>query len=409
MTETRRQCLPKSVVNRIFEVLKVHLTADALARLSLLRGPDGGQPTDSSAWARQMQDDLRNALAAIQTEELDSEQVSRFAHSLSLVLGAFVDRSHLVIAVDTVDIQNVVLTLVRLLLNGGDLERVVMTTGMGGTEYLPSVRLPAYIVPALLTLSALENLREQRIIRSLPMVRVFKANHISSALNGYDLQRVIRVSELSFRFLREFLQRYYPQFEDRFVFESDFNWVNASDRSVDTAIREGASVLESLTDPECLPVIAKIKKMGSKHGGESGCMSALRYAAAHPLYNQALVTRNGLPISEFTVLNPKPDLIVDHGGEPQDAFNRLGNALRDALTGKDYACTPLLNILHRAGKTPVYYRARGGDLILGDEPHLDHLDHRAKEDLRIIFKVVNHLDYFDFVREFNNKHMVEID
>ncbi len=355
-----------------------------------------------------MQNDLKNSLSAIQMEELNTEQISRFAHSLSCVLGTFVDRRNLIISVDTTDIQNVVLILVRLLLDGGDLSRVVMTTGMGGTEYLPSLRLPAYIVPALLTLSALEGLREQRIIRSLPMVRVFKANHISSALNGYDLQKVVRISELSFFFLQEFLQRYYPQFEDRFVFESDFNWVNAADRSVDEAIREGATVLDALDDPDYLPLISKIKRMGSKHGGDNGCTSALRYAAAHPLYNQALVKGDGLPVSEFTVLNPKPDLIVDHGGEPQDTFNLLGNVLRNALKGKGYTCTPLLNVLHRAGRTPVYYRARGGDLIMGDDPHLTDLDHRATEDLRIIFKAVGQLDYFDFVREFKDKYLTEI-
>jgi len=261
----------------------------------------------------------------------------------------------------------------------------------------PNVRIPAYIASAIKTLNSFQDLSENGKIKGMPKVKVFKANHLSSALNQFDLKKVETVTEITFDFIKAFIKRFFPDLQNQFDFSVD-------PPVTDELIENLRSQSELLLNIDAIRnEIANVLKMGEKHGGDSGRKNALLYATAHPFYNQS-ITRQG---------KEAPKMIIDYGGRPQARFNKISRELIDKnKENENYTTTPVVHIIVKAGKIPVYYEARNGDLPLSkdfESINLKDLDRGTHADYKEIFSLVDRGEFEEFTKNFTNQHLEKIE
>ena len=353
---------------------------------------------------------LKDILGDIQILDFSAEKNAKVNISLPKFLSCLFDKELGIHSVDMEGIEPLLQIISESLGKNTSMEKLLISIGMGGSEVMPSIRLPAYILPIIQGMERVKSLsKEGIIIPKLPKVRIFKANHMACYVNGFDLERVLQVSDVTLKFLEEFVKHFYPDLVDNFIFESDIDWYSQIDGlSLMSEFKSNANTLKTLNSVS--EEVNKVMQMGYKHGGDKGAESALLYTAAHPYYNQTLV-KNDLRVnvipSHYKLL--QPEFILDYGGPPQSVFNDLSIVLRNALPSSDYYKPELMHIIQRTGKVPVYYTARNGDIAIGDDisqTKLTNIDRITKYDYKLIFNAVTQHDYLSFVSNFikNNKY-----
>lgn len=349
--------------------------------------------------------DIESMLGSVEVTDYDVYKVAEVNKISPMVLSALIGKDQGFQDIDTYDMPDAIKCIAEHVGNRESFEDVVISVGMGGSIVMPNVRAPAYIMPAIKSLSSMAALMKKGEIKGVPRVKVFKADHIAALVNNFDLQRVHDVSELTFEFLKDFINRFYPKLTEYFTFDIDTE-LSQGDLS---EFSERAEHLRSST--KLADQIASIVKMGEKHGGEEGIKNAFLYAAAHPYYNRSIVKRS--KTSSTQTDNSVPKLIIDHGGRPQKTFNEISRLLISESRGRDgYLTPPTIHMIVKSGKIPVYYSARDGDLPIG--AHIDGIDYKKLDrsthvDYKEIFSEVAEPEFVEFVNEFNKKHAENID
>jgi hypothetical protein len=288
------------------------------------------------------------------------------------------------------------------IISRGNLQELIITVGMGASEEMPSLRLPSYILPAI---KVLKGISDCELNIGLPTVRVFKATHAGVYANSMDLAKAKFVTEITLGFISGFINKFYPDLSSHFVFEGDSHY---KDTQTYSTIVDTADKIKKLTgiDNE----LAVLKIMGEKHGGKNGRGNAIFYAAAHPFYNQAVVSKTGNnSVTKFVAENPNPKLILDFGGRPQKTFNSVITALRASLSETEFTFPPLVNVITKTGKIPVYYRAKGGDILLSDTcSSFDDfaVDQMTECDFDFLFQEINDYEYIQYVNQFKQQSKI---
>lgn len=293
--------------------------------------------------------------------------------------------------------------IVRQLKNGGDFSNLFLTIGLGGSTLMPSIRMPAYIIPALESLKSFLALKNRGLISSCPRLRIFKAENIASKSNGFDFNRVHDISIKTFDFIRTFVETYYPELLDLLILEVDADWMRDDNLLYNEAriLAERISAIGTVREE-----VDTLLQMGDKHGGDSGKSASLFYAAAHPIYNRSLILPAEL-VGQLSqkpfVREHKPCVIIDHGGRPQRIFNAINIALRND-PGQEGIRLPLINVVVKSGKVPVYYHAREYDLLIGEDVRdfdIRHIDRLTEKDFKILFDIVPMPEYLAFLQSYN--------
>jgi len=277
-------------------------------------------------------------------------------------------------------------------------DSIWITVGMWGSPLVPNIRSVAYIAPIIHTLI---KLRTAELSHLIPQITVFKADHISVAVNGFNADDVLSSSQLTFQFLYSFLEKFFPEFTQYVSFERD----NAEVWNVGSDIHAFiTSLSEKLQDVlDGTPDQHTLETMGRKHGGDIWVQNAYFYAAAHPYYAWAI--QNNATPSPIQWNNQ--DCILDYGGTPQKTFNRISHTLIQNIETQDTrSYTPILT---KYGKIPVYYTARDGDISLENSfslADISHVDRKTKQDYEGIFSLgVSPKDFEDFVARFQKQYM----
>ncbi|MCB0536269.1 MAG: hypothetical protein KDE33_01960 [Bacteroidetes bacterium] len=338
--------------------------------------------------------ELKNFQFPISSSSKVNEALPKIFHELF-------NRNNGITTLSSDSISNALIKLAEII-SSGRLNDVVITIGLGASEIMPSLRLPSYILPAI---KVLKGISVSELNIGLPTVRVFKATHAGVYANEMNLEKTKFISEITLEFLSGFINKFYPELSGHFVFESD------------TPYRESpiyATIVNTALIIESLPGIEKelniLRMMGEKHGGKNGMSNSIFYAAAHPIYNQAIISKTERDsVTNFAAETPYPKLIIDFGGRPQKTFNSIIEALRSALSPTEFAFPPLINVIVKTGKVPVYYKAKHGDILLSDVCHsFDDfaIDPMTECDYNLLFEEVADYEYLEYINQFQQQNQI---
>jgi hypothetical protein len=294
--------------------------------------------------------------------------------------------------------------LLAEIISKGNLNEVIISIGMGASNEMPSLRLPSYILP---TIKVLKGILESELNVGLPTIRVFKATHAGVYANGMNLEKTKFITEITLKFLSGFVNKFYPELADNFVFESDNSYEETPIYDTIIKIAEKIKILSGIEKE-----LSVLKMMGEKHGSKNGMDNAIFYAAAHPIYNQTIISKTEPnSITKFVTENSNPKLIIDFGGRPQKTFNSIIEALRSSLSSTEYVFPELINVIVKTGKVPVYYKAKLGDILLTDVCHsFDDfaIDPMTQCDYDFLFEEVAEYEYLEYVNQFQLKNKIKI-
>jgi len=364
--------LPKKLSSKLFEILKIYR--------------DKNHP-----------EILRGLIEDVRIPDYDTYRIAEVNKTTPKVLESlFVDRYT---DADFEDLGTVIERICTHIVERADFKDFILSVGMGGSIDIPNIRMAGYVMPAIRSLEKLHALSETNEISGCPRVKIFKANHMAILVNGFDTDRVLKVSKLSLTYLQRFIERFYPHLQDFIIFTED---KEITPVEIDY-FREQTELLktaESIRDD-----VQNVIRMGEKHSelqGESHNNSLL-YAVAHPYYNQSIISRGINPLQETC---DRPSVIVDYGGKPQVRFNRISRELMKLIENseRDSVVTPVVHLVIKPGRIPAYYAARDGDIPLGETiSHIDYgkVDRATHTDYREIFSSIDESAFVDFVNEFN--------
>ncbi|RPI19495.1 MAG: hypothetical protein EHM58_01425 [Ignavibacteriae bacterium] len=342
----------------------------------------------------------RDLLIKIKNIRIPKESFSIIHEKLPKFLASAFNKDNGIEEISSNDIIKAINVLIDFII--GRTDDVIFTIGLGASTTYPSIRLPAYIIPAIKVLRSISDCRK---IVAIPKVHVFKATYAGYYVNGLDLASVKAMTEITLNLLNEFVDTFYPDVKSAFTFESD---VDFKPTPIYSKIMSLSKVITSLAGVE--NELDTLLRMGFKHGGEQGALNALLYTAFHPFYNQSIVPLDmDNEVSDFTFTHPYPKLIIDFGGWPQRTFNTVIDKLRSILDPEKYHIPALINCIVKAGKIPVYYQAKKGDILLCDScASLDDfvMDPMTEADYKLIFDEISETEYLRFISEFKTKYKI---
>lgn len=328
----------------------------------------------------------------------DEHNYSKIVLELPKLLSILINREYGVINIDTSDELDIIIyTLANLIVSGDYLRNTTFTVGLGATTYLPSIRIASYLIPILKTLT---KLCEEEMC--LPKVRIFKASHTGIYANLLDKELTLKASKITLDFLSSFVSKFYPNLRGCIIFEQDEDY---KESGIYNEIKSIENLL-SLQTPQS-EAIASILRMGNKHGGMVGESNALFYAAAHPIFNNSLISLANKNLTTKSA-NYSCDLVVDFGGRPQEKFNKVSNEIKKLVNVEAYRFTPTINIIMNCGKVPVYYYAKHGDYHIGDNINkfdFDNVDPLTISDYELLFDEITKFDYLQFVSQFQQEYL----
>lgn len=375
LEETKKVALQKGVSGRIIEILKRYSDKDILKKI----------------------------VDHVVIPNFDVYKMAEVNQTVPRVLDAlFGDTLN---SVDFNDMEVVIQEICIHVAEKKDFGDFTLSVGMGGSVEIPNIRMPSYILPAVRSLEKFYALMEAGKIQGCPRLKVFKANNIASYVNGFDLKRVSKVSELSFDLLEDFINKFYPKLKDFIIFTED-EQISESQKKYFNNQVSLLKTSESIEDE-----LQNVKKMGEKHGQlNESANNALFYAVAHPYYNKSIINSSIKPLKD----NYQPSVIIDYGGRPQERFNKISKELIKLMKNNktEDIIVPTVYVIIKPGKVPVYYTARDGDLSLG-QPVLSidysKIDRATHADYKEIFSYINEQEFIDFINQFNKKHKELID
>jgi len=341
---------------------------------------------------------IKSEILSIDFSYYDSQQHAKLVDELPNLLYVLFHKEYGIHTIDTSDDLDIVIrALSDLVVSGKKLETTTISIGLGATTDLPSIRIASYLIPVLKTLNSL-----YYNDMVLPKVRVFKASHTGIYANSLNQELTLKTSAITLNFLSKFVQKFYPRLSNQFIFEQDLDYKPFG-------IYDDIKNIEKLLtlhkiDNDC---IASVSKMGRKHGGLSGEANALFYAAAHPIFNQSVVSIRNRNITTKSAYEPC-DLVIDYGGRPQIIFNKISSEIKNLVDPEAFHFIPTINIITTCGKVPVYYFAKNGDYNIGEEIRnfdLNNIDPITIQDYELLFNEISQFDYFHFVNQFKKEYL----
>lgn len=326
-------------------------------------------------------------------DKYSEQEIAVINKDLPKFCEALFNREHFTTKIDSIFYSEILQTLTDKVANEKDFSSVLIFSGMGGSIQTPSLRLPASLVPAV---RILRNLKDNLKIENsrLPKVKILKADKLSSELNGFDINEVRRITELSYNFANAYLQNFCPDVIDCFSLETD---IESQDENLTSL-----SIMELIENSQELNEALKtLRQMGQKHGGEQGVINSLKYASYHPIYS-GVISGNSAS---------KSQIIIELGGPTQDIFNTISldiakfiKSNKSTNSADKLVLTPSIYQVVKPGKIPVYYEARDGELNLSnfkgdiDTKVLDRATH-------IDYKVINSITPLEEYSQFVTKYL----
>ena len=154
-------------------------------------------------------DEIEEAFNICGLENYSPEALAVVNTRLPIILSAFFSKDHGLDEVHIPKPRDFFKLLIEKVIANHSFEDVFLTVGMGGSAVAPSIRLPAFIVSPLHSLSVFEKLHRDGIVKGIPKLRVFKTDYFSSRMNNFDIKKVLEASEETFSLLSDFISYFF--------------------------------------------------------------------------------------------------------------------------------------------------------------------------------------------------------
>ncbi len=255
--------------------------------------------------------------------------------------------------------KDYLLDLVRWGLEGARnpelITRTAIRVGFGGSqdEALP-IRHPAYYLPAIDLWNKLKAVRESRIIRvnelrvnhpqesyndkdlgvfDMPKIEFFFVPNAAIAINGMDPEKVYKQTQSSFKLIRAFMDRFYPDAFASTQFRIDnpsAQYGTFSKIMMDYLV----NVIDRYDGEDLGTLMQLLGKLGNNHGKENGHLLAGHYAVIHPVVFQDLLALP--PMDSIISEDGQSWANITIGGRPERLFNRIRELLSEHAMPEDF-------------------------------------------------------------------------
>jgi hypothetical protein len=262
------------------------------------------------------------------------------------------------IHMDVISFTHLVDFLIQVFLWKETFSNLQIMIWTGGTDYMPSVRMPIHLIPAVLLLRHIDKVssllwrNENR-----PQIVLFRAKNIAQYSNQLDSKSSTSSTDSTLHFLEAYISRFAPQYKSICIFTED-EWFQSMKSEIDSQV----PLIENIVHH--LGINDSLTRMWQKHGTWE-INKSLFYAAAHAMYSQHLQESNWATFQ------------ISIWGQSEKIFHRI---CRWTDTDRSVATISLQKIRH-----PAYYLARDGDISLGQKPwkdcSIETFDPSVKDDI----------------------------
>ena len=233
---------------------------------------------------------------------------------------------------------------------------LTIVTGYGGSEDPePTLRTPAYCIPAVHMWKRLNMLLGEKNVTERPNLRFLFAPHAAIELNHMDPYKVLSHTQQTIALTQAYIKKFHPEIIDYVEFVIDTPWEKHTPETTDIIKKLTQIVIES-NDPDIQETVESLRKRQNKHS--NGYDSAEQYAAIHPLL---FGDQMGTPPTNILKSDKQSLFTVSIGGRPERMFNRLRDFLSKETMRENghqarfpYATGRV--ITDTIGRHPVYYQ-----------------------------------------------------
>ncbi|MFO0945653.1 MAG: hypothetical protein U1D30_06875 [Planctomycetota bacterium] len=257
-------------------------------------------------------------------------------------------------------------------LTNGQRPELVLTTGFGGSQEMPSARLPSYLTGALEWFDLFQRSRDEGVIAQLPRLRILLAPKLAGQINAMDQHQLDESAADAARLLSAFVHRFAPEAAGVLTVETDHHLAYPAPCEV-------ADYFSSLRsdDPALGRILQQAERMMRKDRLASqgdAVAKVQQYVAAHvALFMDVVTPRWHGAMHEARRL---PDIVWSVGGKGEAFFNHFRGRFRELLYDQadiDNYFPLSIRTLQKQGQHPPYYHLPGIDV-----------DYRSLENSRVL-------------------------
>lgn len=172
-------------------------------------------------------------------------------------------------------------------------------------------------------------LRKRAGIFDMPKVEFFFVPNAATEINQMHKERVFAQTQQSIELIQAFVTHFFPDVAPYIQFRVDRPW---SEHGPYTRLILDycQNLLKIYDGPDLEKVISLVEELGNNHGQENGRNKAGTYAAIHPLVFQDLLR---LPIFSSIIERDRKTLAnITIGGRPERLFNRIRELISNTAT-----------------------------------------------------------------------------
>jgi hypothetical protein len=282
------------------------------------------------------------------------------------------------VQIDTKSVWNLVSFLSKIFTGEKSFSDLWIVIWTGGSEFLPSVRMPIHLIPAIRCLSTLWKINAKYWTSGRPKVILFRAKNIAHFANKNDKNLGNKSTNATFLFLRAYLDTFHPEFSNSFILTED-TWFEDVSEKISERVSITRDVVKDIWCGE------SVQAMWKKHGSWEQEKSFF-YAAAHRVYADYIYQKYGYTFQ------------INLWWNTEKIFHRIARHTDDTRSSGYISLYKL--------SRPWYYLARDGDISIGEkisEPSLEDFDIKVRQDVvHILWDTGFSLhNYLSFSSQFN--------
>ena len=312
--------------------------------------------TDKPSPHLELQSQLENHLKLIITEHpIDYFKKDVISKGISQAVRAMSDTTYVDMKHMTKNASDELLSIAKQASNfiANPNYQLTLSAVFGGTQDPCRMRSISYALAPLEALDKLlaikKNMNDVGVHTGNVTMKLLSAHNAAIQMNGYDKSVELNAKSI-FSTVHKYIEATRPHLKGSDSIQYAYDSIELENEFLDNAFELAA---KSVPDE----IVAQLRKMGMKHGGEEGANNAVRYGLLHPL-----VTGDFAVAKTGEVNKPLHDTgVVSYGGSPEKRFNALRKIVTNSLVEHNPRVfvekNDISRVISNAGERAVYYIA----------------------------------------------------